>query len=178
MPQQSDIYDDELNVGLAASKTLVKLGWRICMDSYRTLLPLIYPPHTMALGSIFVASLLLSFEQPPSQIANGEVSNQHIVELLSGRTTSDWQQRFHTGPQDLEGVSCVSVFLAVLGFYARQTLHIPPSTCSFNIPKTHQPTLRPAPLRHRPRTCRTKTSAGRLQGNSPNTHTKPTNSFA
>ncbi|KAF5314841.1 hypothetical protein D9619_006929 [Psilocybe cf. subviscida] len=113
IPQHSDIYDDELNVGLAASKTLVKLGWRICMDSYRTLLPLIYPPHTMALGSIFVASLLLSFEQPPSQIANGEVSNQHIVELLSGRTTSDWQQRFHTGPQDLEDFAHTTLDLLI-----------------------------------------------------------------
>lgn len=98
---------NELKASIIASKTLVKLAWRICIDSYRTLLPLIYPPHTMALGSIFLASLLLSFEQPPSQTANGEVSNQHIVELLSGRTTSDWQQRFHTGPQDLEGVSRV-----------------------------------------------------------------------
>ncbi|PPR04080.1 hypothetical protein CVT24_010653 [Panaeolus cyanescens] len=62
-------YVIKLGKQFKASKKLTKLAWRVAIDSYRTHMPLVYPPHSLALGSIYVASLLLSIDehQPPPQ---------------------------------------------------------------------------------------------------------------
>ncbi|KAF8956518.1 cyclin-like protein [Flammula alnicola] len=95
-------YVIKLGKEFKASKKLIKLAWRIAIDSYRTLLPLIYPPHTMALGSIFVAALLLSFEQPPSPKRDGEISSAELAKTLNTHTGRGWEGRYHTRPEDLE----------------------------------------------------------------------------
>jgi len=82
--------------------------------SYRTLLPLIYPPHSMALGSIYVASLLLSFEQPPFPPRDGEISNNDLAEKLTTDTSWDWENIYHTKPADLEGTILLSSLPGIL----------------------------------------------------------------
>jgi len=69
-------------------------------NSHRTLLPLMYPPHTIALGSIYVAGLLLSFEQPPSPQRHGEPISADIARKLN--SPSSWERRYHTKAGDLE----------------------------------------------------------------------------
>lgn len=64
-----------------------------------------YPPHTIALGSIYVAGLLLSFEQPPSPQKNGEPSSAEIARKLN--SLSGWQEQYHTQAGDLEGLRFV-----------------------------------------------------------------------
>lgn len=69
--------------------------------SHRTLVPIKYPPHTVALGGIYVAALLSSFEHPP-QIEPPEFNNSHeIAQMLNQK--GDWEERFQTYVEDLEG---------------------------------------------------------------------------
>lgn len=73
----------------------------LVLSSHRTLLPLTYPPHTLALGSIYVASLLLSFEQPSSPEREGETSASELANLLNQHI--DWETKFHSKAEDLDG---------------------------------------------------------------------------
>ena len=69
--------------------------------SHRTLIPLMYPPHSIALGSIYVASLLLSFEQPPVPLREGETSSADLASMLNQHT--EWEDKYKTKAQDLDG---------------------------------------------------------------------------
>ncbi|EEB92832.1 hypothetical protein MPER_08601, partial [Moniliophthora perniciosa FA553] len=81
---------------------LTKLAWRLAIDSHRTLVPIQYPPHTVALGSIYVAALLSSFESDPN---SPEARNGHdIAQLL--KQHGPWEGRFHSHVEDLEGGYC------------------------------------------------------------------------
>ena len=69
----------------------------------------------MALGSIYVASLLLSFEQPPSPPPrDGEISNNDLAEKLTTDTSWDWENIYHTKPADLEGTILLSPLPGIL----------------------------------------------------------------
>ena len=72
------------------------------VHSYRTLLPLVYPPHSIALGSLYTASLLLSFEQQASPTREGESSSGDLAKQLNSH--SKWEEQYHTRAEDLEGV--------------------------------------------------------------------------
>jgi CTD kinase subunit beta len=86
---------------LQATKKLTKLAWRIAIDSHKTLLPVQYPPHTLALGSIYVAALLSSFELPiPSSEEDRQTPHQ-IAALLGEK--GDWEKKYHSQVEDLEG---------------------------------------------------------------------------
>jgi CTD kinase subunit beta len=107
----------------SATKKLIKLAWRLAIDwcvnffltatfsdggySHRTLVPLKYPPHVVALGSIYVASLLSSFEQPPSPEQSGYRSSHEIAATLS---EGQWEQDFQSQVEDLEGILCHDAF--------------------------------------------------------------------
>jgi len=70
-------------------------------NSHRTLVPIQYPPHTVALGSLYVAALLSSFEQPTSPHRPGYRSSHEIAVTLSKR--GEWQDKFQVKIADLEG---------------------------------------------------------------------------
>ncbi|KAF6757424.1 cyclin-like protein, partial [Ephemerocybe angulata] len=88
---------------LKASKKLTKFGWRIATDCHRTLLPLQYPPHTIALGSIYVAALLSSFEQPPEQSSGGFRTALELSKTLS--THGPWEEQFQSQAEDLDDIA-------------------------------------------------------------------------
>lgn len=68
--------------------------------SHRTLLPLQYPPHIIALGGLYVACLLTSFEQPLSD--NPErIAAEEIAQKLKKK--GDWERKFQSQVEDLEG---------------------------------------------------------------------------
>ncbi|XP_006462585.1 hypothetical protein AGABI2DRAFT_152024 [Agaricus bisporus var. bisporus H97] len=85
---------------LRATKLLTKLAWRLVMDCYRTHLPLEFPPHTLALGGLFVASLLTCFEQAPSDTPEYAAA-QDISRKL--RTKGDWEVKFQSQVADMQG---------------------------------------------------------------------------
>lgn len=104
-----------------ATKKLAKLSWRLaadwcvtasyractntdatrCGDSHRTLLPIQYPPHAIALGSIYVAALLSSFEQPTQPARPGFRGDNDIAAMLSKH--GEWEKKYQVQVEDLEG---------------------------------------------------------------------------
>jgi len=72
------------------------------IHSHRTLVPLKYPPHVVALGSLYVAALLSSFEQPASPPRPRYHSSHELAAMLSkgGR----WERDFQANVEDLEGL--------------------------------------------------------------------------
>ena len=69
--------------------------------------PISYPPHVVALGSLYVAAILTSFEQLEQPEGDPEKTDNDIK--LAGKTTGllgqpgDWEQRFQVHLEDLEG---------------------------------------------------------------------------
>ena len=102
-----------------ASKTLSKFAWRLAIDryrhpssmgcreftpsfSFRTLVNLMFPPHTVAVACIYLAGLLSSFEQeaPASQGGNLRTALQ-IVEFF--KNPGEWESTFKCHVEDLDG---------------------------------------------------------------------------
>ncbi|KAF7985578.1 hypothetical protein HWV62_3859 [Athelia sp. TMB] len=96
-------YVIKLGRVLKATKKLTKLAWRLASDSHRTLVPLQYPPHVVALGGLYVAALLSSFEQPMTAELPGYNSSHQISAILSKR--GDWEDKFHARVEDLEAIA-------------------------------------------------------------------------
>ena len=69
-------------------------------DSYRTSLPLQYPPHSVALGGLFVACFLSSFEQPNSDDPEKQIA-EGITQKLKKK--GEWERKFQTQVEDIEG---------------------------------------------------------------------------
>ncbi|KAK7056895.1 RNA polymerase II C-terminal domain kinase beta subunit [Paramarasmius palmivorus] len=91
-------------------KKLTKLAWRLAIDSHRTLVPIQYPPHTVALGSLYVAALLSSFESDPN---SPEARNGHeIAQLL--RQNGSWEKKFQSHVEDIEGASIAHTIVDLL----------------------------------------------------------------
>ena len=70
--------------------------------SHRTLVPIQYPPHVVALGGLYVAALLSSFEQPMAGERPGYKTSHQIAAILSRR--GEWERKFQAQVEDLEGV--------------------------------------------------------------------------
>ena len=91
------------------SKLLTKFAWRLAVDAHRTHVPLIYPPHTVALGSLYLAALLITFEQPPpppSQTFQQQAMSP--VQLISLLTQGgEWEDQFNVDADHLERKSIV-----------------------------------------------------------------------
>lgn len=123
-------YVIKIGRALKAPKKLAKFAWRLVVDRYvvfflsryfphpvveircsnRTLAPLQYPPHTIALACIYLAALLASFEQPPQMEGVSENrTNEEIVRLLGEH--GEWEQRYKACVEDLEGMwTCIQLF--------------------------------------------------------------------
>lgn len=112
----------------SVTKRLANMAWRITIDScvlifvprlvairhvssavsrphddcrHRTRAPLLYPPHTVALASIRLAALLLSFDAP-HEPTEGHQQSAHVVAVLLSHK-GVWEGRFQAHVEDLEG---------------------------------------------------------------------------
>ncbi|KAA1469897.1 cyclin-like protein [Dentipellis sp. KUC8613] len=87
---------------LKVSKRLSKLAWRLTIDSQRTLVPLQFPPHVVAVACIYLAALLSTFErtEPPAEPEPGCVSDQELVSMLQNH--GPWERKFQAQIEDLE----------------------------------------------------------------------------
>jgi CTD kinase subunit beta len=92
------------------SKLLAKFAWRLAVDAYRTHVPLMYPPHTVALGCLYLAALLITFEQPPPatpQTFQPEaMTPSQLISLLT--QGGELEDRFNIDLDHLERKSIVS----------------------------------------------------------------------
>lgn len=68
--------------------------------SQRTLSPLQFPPHVVAVACINLAALLSSFEKGPTQAQPGCASDHQIAAML--RTHGPWERKFQAQVEDLE----------------------------------------------------------------------------
>lgn len=93
---------------LGLSKDFCKICWKVAVDSYRTPAPLSYPPHIIALGSIYTAALLtmesLSFETP--EIMDQTRTPRWIVELLGN--TGSWEEDYVAGVTHVDALQAPS----------------------------------------------------------------------
>jgi CTD kinase subunit beta len=96
---------------MTASKSLVKLAWRLAVDAQRTLAPLVYPPHEIALASLYVASMLATHIPLLSQHDTSNESDMSNVtqtrpppEIASMLARSgSWEAQFHATAADIDG---------------------------------------------------------------------------
>lgn len=73
-----------------------------------------YPPHTVALGSLYLAALLITFEQPPpppSQTFQQQaMTPTQLISLLS--QGGEWEDQFNIDADHLERKFVVLKWLA------------------------------------------------------------------
>ncbi|KAF8319756.1 cyclin-like protein [Clavulina sp. PMI_390] len=87
---------------LRAGKYLAKLAWTLSVDSHRTMAPLLFPPHVIAVASIYLAAKLDCIDNEtgtPTQ--EGERTSQEIADYLGN--SGPWEQKFRVELRDLEG---------------------------------------------------------------------------
>jgi CTD kinase subunit beta len=103
-----------LNDRIKAPKALIKLAWRLAVDAQRTLAPLVYPPHEIALACLYVGAFLASLHETLSQnvstsarteasVATGARTRTppEIAMILS--TSGFWEEQFHAYAEDIDG---------------------------------------------------------------------------
>ncbi|TRM64209.1 cyclin-like protein [Schizophyllum amplum] len=119
---------------LSAPKKVAQLAWRLAVDSHRTLIPLQYPPHTVALGSIYVAALLSSFEQPHEEEHPDTTSSHDIAQMLHEHGA--WEASFQCQVDDLEAIAHALIDLLGQGLQNPATKPSPrtPSSPSSAVP--------------------------------------------
>ncbi|EGN92198.1 hypothetical protein SERLA73DRAFT_191446 [Serpula lacrymans var. lacrymans S7.3] len=96
---------------LGASKKMIKLAWRLTVDSHRTLVPIQYPPHVVALGCLYTASLLSSIDPsllPDQSSANDGTKISGILGKKGG-----WEQKFVAQVEDLEEIAHTLIDLLI-----------------------------------------------------------------
>jgi len=135
-------YVMKLGKALGASKKLTKLAWRLTIDCHRTLVPLQYPPHIVALAGVYIAALLLSFEQPV--VNDGGPHTAHEIADILGKN-GDWEQKYQAQVDDLEGIAHTVIDLLIQGAQS-QTLNTSPRTPSSPSPHPSPRTGNPHPL--------------------------------
>lgn len=95
---------------LKASKKLIKCAWRLTIDSHRTLVPIMYPPNTVALGCLYTASLLTTLEPPPSPLVEAQLDSR-VATILKEK--GDWERTYMAEAEDLEEIAHVLIDLLI-----------------------------------------------------------------
>ncbi|KAI0953135.1 hypothetical protein AcW1_007437 [Taiwanofungus camphoratus] len=108
--------------------------------SHRTVVNLEYPPHVIALGCLYLAALLSSFEQGTSPDRPGYHSSHQIAATLG--KPGQWEQQFQAQIQDLQEIAHAIIDLLIMASqnpYAN-TSPTTPSSPSPHMPRNqHQP---------------------------------------
>ncbi|QRV92530.1 Cyclin, N-terminal domain [Ceratobasidium sp. AG-Ba] len=148
-------YVIKLSRGLHASKELAKLAWRLSIDSNRTLVSLQYPPHTIALGCIYLAALLMSADPNAAAVSPSYDTREHsfrrddpamIVATLTH--PGEWENKFFSRVEHLEDIAHALLDL-LLSNPSSTSLHsnASPTTPSSPSPSQQQPQPSPtAPI--------------------------------
>ncbi|KAG9000701.1 hypothetical protein FRB94_005208 [Tulasnella sp. JGI-2019a] len=97
-------YVIKIGRSLNCSKELTKIAWHLAVDSHRTLIPLQYPPHTIALACVYLAALLSSFETPATPVMDIDrsLTSHEICIILCDHGA--WEKKFNAQVEDLEDI--------------------------------------------------------------------------
>ncbi|CUA68775.1 hypothetical protein RSOLAG22IIIB_03635 [Rhizoctonia solani] len=134
-----------------ASKELTKLAWRLSIDSNRTLVPLQYPPHTIALGCIYLAALLMSTDPNGPATSPTYDSREHSFRgddpsMIVAKLThpGEWETKFYSRVEQLEDIAHALLDLLLLN-PSSASLHTntSPTTPSSPSPSQQQSQLNP-----------------------------------
>ncbi|KAJ7259530.1 cyclin-like protein [Mycena haematopus] len=121
-------YVIKLGKAFRASKKLTKLAWRLTIDCHRTLVPIQYPPHIVALANLYVAALLSSFEQLVIPEDSGTRTPHEVAEILG--KNGDWEQKYQAQVDDLEGIAHTVIDLLIHGAQSATQNNTSPRTPS------------------------------------------------
>ncbi|KIJ54574.1 hypothetical protein M422DRAFT_24513 [Sphaerobolus stellatus SS14] len=134
-------YIIKLGRAVGASKHLINLAWRLATDSYRTMAPLLYPPHSVAVASIYLSGLLLSFEYSGNseETTSNSRTSAEVAEFLG--KPGDWEKRFHIRLEDLQEIAHMIMDLLMHESSSSSSAHTSPST-----PQSPSPYGHPHPL--------------------------------
>ncbi|GBE85176.1 CTD kinase subunit beta [Sparassis crispa] len=105
-------YVIKIGRSFKATKKLTKLAWRLVIDSHRTVVNLEYPPHVVALGCVYLAALLSSFEQATSPKRAGYSSGDQIAAALG--KPGHWEEQFQAHVEDLEEIAHAIIDLLIV----------------------------------------------------------------
>ena len=148
--------------------------------SHRTLVPIMYPPNTVALGCLYTSALLLTLETPPPSNPVDDSARQ-IVSLLKEK--AEWEQTYMVEAEDLQGQCLIPWYhlcrADICCNEIRQKLHISSSTFLSRPRRTHPRVRHPGLPPHRPHIHLREISTTPLRV-LPNYHRfliKPINSF-
>ncbi|KAG8764030.1 hypothetical protein FRC12_008329 [Ceratobasidium sp. 428] len=136
---------------LHASKELAKLAWRLSIDSNRTLVPLQYPPHTIALGCIYLAALLMSADPnapatSPSYDTRDNSFRRDDPAIIVATLThpGEWENRFFSRVEHLEDIAHALLDL-LLSNPSTASLHSNASPTTPSSPSPSQQQSQPTP---------------------------------
>ncbi|KAI0802054.1 cyclin-like protein [Irpex lacteus] len=123
--------------GLRVSKQMSKLSWRLAIDSFRTQVNLMFPPHVVALACIYLAALLISFEQDTAEVAveSNYRNAQEITMLFCAR--GEWERHYKAHLEDLHEIAHFIIDLLTQG------AQNPQATTSPSTPASPHPTRNP-----------------------------------
>ncbi|KAK6907252.1 hypothetical protein I203_101242 [Kwoniella mangroviensis CBS 8507] len=92
---------------LGLGKDLCQSAWKVAVDCHRTQAPLSFPPHIIALGSIYTASLLLlettKLPSDDSTVSDGVPSATQVVGLL-GKSGS-WETEYSASAGHIDDIA-------------------------------------------------------------------------
>jgi CTD kinase subunit beta len=76
---------------LSADKDYIKRAFRLAIDAHRTVLPLSYPPHTIAAACLYLTSFLTT-----------DADDASVPSFDQG-----WAERIQCLQDDIEGILCI-----------------------------------------------------------------------
>lgn len=112
--QDTFAYVVKLGKAMRASKDFVKRAFRMAVDAHRTLVPLSYPPHTIAAACLFLTSFLTSSEDGDSGAPAFE---------------DGWSERCRCDMEDIEDI-CHSILDLLLSINAASSSSLASSFAS------------------------------------------------
>ena len=105
-----------------------------------------FPPHTVALASIYLAGLLATFEVVVPAPSDEMAKAKAIVDLLSAQ--GDWEDRYLVKLDDLEGSQKAPA--AISAYWFSQRFATRSLTCSLHKQALFHKAIAPLPQRHLP----------------------------
>ncbi|TIB72766.1 hypothetical protein E3Q24_01422 [Wallemia mellicola] len=88
------------------SKEFSKCCWKVLSDTHRTLAPLLHSPHSLALSSIYLTSILLQYDHQHLE------TSRTLLSKFESYDTS-WLSEYGTG---IDSLDCLTSYTAVLHF--------------------------------------------------------------
>lgn len=98
-------HSDADELTLAVGKDTVQAAWRVAVDAHRTPAPLSYPPHAIALGSLYASALLSSGTTKPHEGKVDDADGKRVIALLGSEGA--WEKDYAASVGDVDGESSI-----------------------------------------------------------------------